>query len=251
MTTTSSTKDNKPMDSSSQQVVSFTKDRTLDEVWEENYEQVHKFYLEHNHLTLPKDDPNFVRLARWLTSQRHHRVSLKPYQLEKLKKINYKTVKIHRADIEAEWMSKYKQFELYRRTKAVKMTKMDNALSCWLKKQRSLYRSGLLLPARQELLQKYNVLDPSMKEKDTTKPCVAETKAQRAKWMKQYEQLKAYRDAKGNCNIPKHYPENQTLANWCGSQKGMFRRMQQGLSHMPQYRIELLKTIGFELPQQK
>ncbi|CAJ1950512.1 unnamed protein product [Cylindrotheca closterium] len=73
------------------------------EVWERNYQQYYKFYQVHKHLTLPKSHPNYVRLSKWLTNQRHHRKAMKPDRLRKLQEINYAATPKPREDHERNW----------------------------------------------------------------------------------------------------------------------------------------------------
>jgi hypothetical protein len=47
------------------------------EVWLENFQKTREFYEENGHLTLPKTDPDYLRLSRWLTFQRHGSKSLR------------------------------------------------------------------------------------------------------------------------------------------------------------------------------
>ena len=87
-----------------------------------------------------------------------------------------------------------------------------------------MYRNGVLDFLRQEMLQKHGVFDGS-KINNTVKQWRqwSETPAQKAKWMEQYERLKAYRDFNGHCNVPSNYAENQTLATWCVDQRMGFQ----------------------------
>lgn len=63
-----------------------------EEGWTEKFQKLKAFYEEHGHLALPRNDPESLRLAEWLTYQRHQYKALRKDQLERLESINYNTM---------------------------------------------------------------------------------------------------------------------------------------------------------------
>jgi hypothetical protein len=76
-----------------------------EEAWSENFRLVKEFYDAKGHLTLPRDDPQSLRLTQWLTYQRHQSKGLKKDQLERLESINYNDLPVYREDDEKEWLT--------------------------------------------------------------------------------------------------------------------------------------------------
>jgi predicted helicase len=59
-------------------------------------------------------------------------------------------------------------------------------------------------------------------------------------WEQRYEELKKYKDEKGDCNVPSVYPENQKLAGWVLKQRGHYKK-----GELPKKEIDMLESIGF------
>jgi hypothetical protein len=59
-------------------------------------------------------------------------------------------------------------------------------------------------------------------------------------WKVRYDELVAYKESHGDCEIPATWEENQQLANWMGYQRQMKKR-----GELPEARIQLLDEIGF------
>jgi hypothetical protein len=59
-------------------------------------------------------------------------------------------------------------------------------------------------------------------------------------WAKKFDQLKKFARREGHCNIPEHYPPNQSLASWAHNQRYRKRR-----NELSAERAEKLASIGF------
>jgi len=62
----------------------------------------------------------------------------------------------------------------------------------------------------------------------------------REAWDKSYEELAAYKDHFGHCNIPINYDANPALGAWAFSQKMAFKK-----DKLSQDRIDKLNELGF------
>lgn len=74
-------------------------------------------------------------------------------------------------------------------------------------------------------------------------------------WTKTFEErieeLKAYKEIHGNCNVPRSFHENPSLGQWCSQMRSMYKANQKGEAVkntyiINDYRIEQLETIGFK-----
>eukprot|EP01117_Protostelium_nocturnum_P008084 TRINITY_DN2881_c0_g1_i1.p1 TRINITY_DN2881_c0_g1~~TRINITY_DN2881_c0_g1_i1.p1 ORF type:complete len:307 (+),score=110.14 TRINITY_DN2881_c0_g1_i1:454-1374(+) len=67
-----------------------------------------------------------------------------------------------------------------------------------------------------------------------------------ARWMERYLELKEYKEIHSTCNVTfaKEHESYKTLAYWVSNQRISFRKR-----NMPQERVELLKSIGFDFNQ--
>ena len=82
-----------------------------------------------------------------------------------------------------------------------------------------------------------------------------ETDVRDSRWQSKLDELYEFRNVHGHCHVPKKYPKNQALANWCGTQRRqckLFQQQQQhqSPSHTPSFltndRIAKLLEVGFE-----
>ena len=67
-------------------------------------------------------------------------------------------------------------------------------------------------------------------------------------WNKRLNELQAFVETNGHCNVPTKYPPNQELAVWAKSQRRQFKLFCQGgdtKSHITTERIEKLLKLGF------
>ena len=67
------------------------------------------------------------------------------------------------------------------------------------------------------------------------------------KWLRRFDELVAYKDRHGDCNVPSSYKENPELAFWVKTQRRQHSLLQQRRhSTMSKERIEKLQNIGFD-----
>lgn len=74
------------------------------------------------------------------------------------------------------------------------------------------------------------------------------------RWNQRFEELKAYKNEKGDCLVPTKYPKNTKLARWVGNQRQHYRLYMQAKEEgavdpqaggMNEERIQKLESIGF------
>ena len=68
-----------------------------------------------------------------------------------------------------------------------------------------------------------------------------------AAWYSRLNDLEAYRQAHGHCNVPSNYPENPPLSTWVKCQRRQYKLFQLGNPcNMSLERIEALQKLGFD-----
>jgi len=92
------------------------------------------------------------------------------------------------------------------------------------------------------------------------KPATSE-KTKPLSWNERLEQLKAYKEANGNCNVPNTYPQEPKLGIWVANQRTWYRLYMKAKenekqdfvqSAVKEERICILEALGFEwLPSRK
>ena len=104
----------------------------------------------------------------------------------------------------------------------------DQKLGRWVSTQRRLRKKGQLSPERiarlSELGFVWDRLDGAW---------------ERA-WVKRYQELVAYKNRFGDCNVPKKWCENTTLGLWCRTQRAEYKK-----GKLTPERINRLEKIGF------
>ena len=69
----------------------------------------------------------------------------------------------------------------------------------------------------------------------------------REEWPRRYEELIAFKQQYGHCNVARNYAQNKALGRWVHKQKTYYKLLRQGKpSHMTAERQAALENIGFE-----
>ena len=192
---------------------------SMQQVWSERFQKIKTFYEENGHLTLPRTDPEYLRLSKWLTYQRHVATSLRKDQLERLESIDYKTVPLHRDRDDIKWEVRYNQLkQVYDEARGDEMKFKERAMVAWISKQKQLLKLGKLDPSHQERLTNLGI--------DLSYACERKFKCKKyeEKWQSQFEKLKDYHRIKGDCNVPKYWKADRSLGMWVSTQQRQYAR---------------------------
>ena len=108
---------------------------------------------------------------------------------------------------------------------------VQSRLANWVCAQRSRARAGKLLPESRRLLEELGV-------------CFESRRHDHEAWDRMFAQLAAYRQAHGDCDVPKHSREHGTLASWVYTQ-----RMKARQGHLLAVRRQRLAELGLALPE--
>ena len=98
-------------------------------------------------------------------------------------------------------------------------------LSKWVEKNREKYKHGKLNEERIRRLEEIGFV----------------WKQYESIWEDYFNELKAYKEANGDCNVPDIYPENPQLSKWVGRHRYRYK-----LGKIDEERIRRLEEIGFE-----
>ncbi|CAJ1933027.1 unnamed protein product [Cylindrotheca closterium] len=64
-------------------------------------------------------------------------------------------------------------------------------------------------------------------------------------WLEKFNELKAYQQKTGHCNVPSDYPENRALSSWVKCQRRQYKLFSAGSSSMTIDRLQALESLGF------
>lgn len=66
-------------------------------------------------------------------------------------------------------------------------------------------------------------------------------------WYEKFEELAEYKKEKGDCNVPRGFPDNPSLGKWANTQRSQYKLLKDGMaSPITAYRIRALEGIGFQ-----
>jgi hypothetical protein len=65
------------------------------------------------------------------------------------------------------------------------------------------------------------------------------------RWDAQFARLEAYQAVHGDCNVPRRWVEDQTLATWVQKQRQTKKQFDRNESGMTAARVERLSQLGF------
>ena len=67
-----------------------------------------------------------------------------------------------------------------------------------------------------------------------------------ATWLERLNELRAFKEANGNCIVPTNYPENPKLGTWIHHQRRQYKKYKEGKPcHITAERIKALDSLGF------
>jgi hypothetical protein len=120
----------------------------------------------------------------------------------------------------------------YGHTLVPKVYTENKALGRFVAKMRNWFKSEdpHLTPSRQKRLEAVDFswdakTDPNFWRVQNDTPQASDL------WEERFQELLAYKEANGDCMIPKNYPPNQTLARWVSKQRRHFRAKKEGTYH--------------------
>jgi len=109
-------------------------------------------------------------------------------------------------------------------------------LGLWIKEQRRHY--NLMKQGKHS-----HMTDARRAELDSVGFC---WDTHEATWLKRLNELREFKMANGNCNVPTNYPENPKLGTWIHHQRRQYNIYKEGKPcHITAERIRALNSLGF------
>lgn len=233
--------------------------------WNTKYEAVSKYKAEHGNFEMTGGHS----LYNWLSYQRklYAEANLPKERVEMLEKIEFdfqipepkrkgrKNSDIN--DSSQAWDSHFEDLMDFKDEHGhcdVPLTFNPNpALAKWVASQRVKHRKGSLKEEHQDLLndigfvfgQKDALQNLGVLKVPQLEPVNRESYLEDL-WEKSYQEIAAYRDHFGHCNIPISYDANPSLGAWAFSQRMAFKK-----NKLSQDRIDKLAELGFSFGPKK
>ena len=198
----------------------------LDEQWEKRFAELITFKETHGHCNVSDRYPENPQLGVWVTNQRSIKSRGKHTEdrIRRLEELGFEW-----SQLDEQWEKRFAELITFKETHGhcnVPRTYPENPqLGVWVTNQRTNRSVGKLSEIR---IRRLGELGFEWDSRET-------------KWENMLLELKQYKKAKGNCNVPARYPENPQLAEWGNTQRT--RKVDGKLS---EDRIRRLEELYFE-----
>ena len=214
------------MKSKHQNKVEFKKEvDILSTKWGVKYQQLKKYYEQHQHCNVPRQYEYNPSLGVWVNIQRqsYKKNKLSQERIDLLNQLNFNW-----DGVEEKWREMYQQLKeyygQYQNCNVPTRYKENPRLGQWVNVQRQAYKNNKLSQERMDLLEKLNF---------------SWDRAE-GKWEEMYQQLKEYYNQYQDCDINERYPENYSLWIWINKQRRDYKN-----NKLSQEKIGLLEKINF------
>jgi hypothetical protein len=193
--------------------------RIFEALWEEMFAALTSYKQEYSDCNVPavwKDNPP---LGIWCNAQRnvYRKNELPPDRVKRLEQIGFEW-----NPLAAAWEEMFAELTAFKQIHDDCNVPWQSQLGRWCAKQRSLIKINELPADRIERLKGLGfVLDPLA-----------------ALWEGNFAELTAYKEAHGNCNVPKK--DNPKLESWCKTQRTIYWE-----NKLSPGRIKRLEDLGF------
>ena len=195
----------------------------FDVAWESMFRALADYRKIHGDCNVPIGWPEDPSFARWCHGQRaaYRRKSLSPDRIKKLDDLGFVW-----DYLAAAWEEMFAELLAYKQTHGDCNVpfKRDPLLGQWCLTQRRYYKDSTLAPARIKRLEdigfQWNPIEDA--------------------WEQMFAALADYRKIHGDCNVPFEWRNNPSLARWCYTQRGSYKK---GL--LSPERIKRLEDLGF------
>mmetsp|Transcript_14421 Transcript_14421/g.30274 ORF Transcript_14421/g.30274 Transcript_14421/m.30274 type:complete len:320 (-) Transcript_14421:344-1303(-) len=220
----------------------------LDPVWLTHYHQLIHYKSQFGTVNVPKRDKIYSPLAEWCNEQRelYRKKKLSEVLIQKLNKIEFQLEKASGQVLSGDglWNFRFNQLLQYKRETGTcnvpQIYTKNSSLGNWVSTQRVLYRNGKMPDERKERLNGIGFEWTRDKSKCAQLIDGVMINNFDELWEHRFQQLVAYKEAKGDCCVPQFYPANTSLGIWVDAQ-----RVRQRNGKLSQERIDRLNTVGF------
>jgi len=215
--------------------------------WLTRYNELKRYKQVHGDCCVPQDSPQHKQLSAWVRTQKQQyklmregkHCHMSQARVELLNEIDFEWSGVKREQF---WKDRYNELVLFHskheHTRVPEKYPAAPKLHSWVSLQRrqlKLRKEGKKNKLTDERLRLLEVLGMEHQIRNT------------ATWMDRFAELKEYKEAHGDCNVPQKYADNPSLGRWVDNQKTQHKKLYDGkTTHLTIERIQLLAGIGFD-----
>lgn len=202
----------------------------VDRKWEESYEKLLEYRMEHGHCNVPVGYKLDAALARWVALNRAvgRENRMDPERKEKLELIGFSWGFFRDKSL---WEKQFDKLRAYKKKhgdcKVPRVYEPDRSLGTWVKNQRYRHRNNMVKPEERRKLESIG-FDWGLNSYVNY-------------WKQQYGKLILFVRINGHTRVPKTYAADQPLSDWVSLQRHRKRN-----GKMTEDRAQKLDALGFE-----
>ena len=199
--------------------------------WTARFSELVTYKREHGHCNVSQYDEANRSLGKWVNKQRiaFNNGNLSAERVGKLNELGFVWDLYHAA-----WMSSYNNLVAYKSEhgdcNVPRNVETNKSLCNWVKKQRTAFNNGKLSVERVGKLNELGFV----------------WDLYHAAWMSSYNNLVAYKEQHGHCNVSHSDKANKSLYIWVSTQRKVFKR-----GELSEERIDQLNELGFVFEPRK
>jgi len=198
--------------------------------WDQKFELLKQFYQKNGHFDIKQNEKDFEGLYHWFYKIRKEGTTEEKKQ--RLKGIGYEFVE-YDPENWFEYFSKVAKLKEISGDFNFKESEIEKETIKWIDSQKILIERSELPKDKVEILAAIGIQKEG-------KPIRIKNSLD---WYQMLDQLKTFNSIHGHFNVPKKFPENQSLANWLYYQKTLKRT-----GKLESEKIEAIEKIGFKFP---
>lgn len=206
--------------------------------WEESYESLKRYHAEHGNADVPNGWRTNRKLASWVSAQRQRRKknAMPDEQIRLLDDIGFTWQVRERGDWE-DRLAEVAAFKLEHGHCNIPVSYPANArLGRFVNAMRTQKNRGELSDDRIARLEAIGFVWASTRRAEVK---VGEESVSEA-WKHRFEELRAYKQQHGDCDVPSKWDQDEPLANWVSMQRQLRKA-----GKLAPGRAALLEEIGF------
>jgi len=195
-------------------------------LWEERYMELQAYKESHGDCLVPQDYPDNRSLGYWVDRQRQNYRKGK-LSMERVSRLE--AVAFDWDPFGTQWEEMFEELVAYKEAVGDCLVPAsypyNRPLGRWVDNQRQSYRKGKLSEERLAWLEAVGFgWDPLGTQ-----------------WEEIFDELVAYKEAHGDCLVPREFPDNPPLGNWVTNQRTSYHA-----GNMPEERVARLEAVGFD-----
>ena len=219
---------------------------TREQKWNAWLDELIRYKEEHGHCNVPKTSKEHSRLGIWVYTQRYEYKKFmdgdKSSHMTQTRIVKLEEVGFEWSAGLLSWEKRYQQLLDFKtdhgHCNVPKRFKENTQLGNWVGKQRYQYKLFMNGDKASQMTQeRIDMLEAINFQWSIAPPS----------WKERYQELIAYKNNHGDCNVPRRFEESKQLGEWVATQRTQYKKFKDGKpSHMTQERIDMLEEIGFE-----